>query len=242
MYPCRHLFAEVLTVKYKVRYLAAGDACVIVEFGHEISIDLHNRVRGLMQALQNQPMQGIVELVPAYCSLAVHYNPLMMDYQQIVTYLRRLAEKIADIPLPAPREMEMPVVYGGIYGPDLAYVARCLGLSETEVVSMHASARYLVYMLGFTPGFPYLGGMDARLAVPRLENPRVKIPAGSVGIAGGQTGIYPVESPGGWRIIGRTPLALYDAAAEDPVLLRAGDNLRFRPISPEKYEQMVRER
>lgn len=226
-------------MKGKVRCLPAGDACIIVEFGHEISKALYEKVRGLMLALQNKPVQGVIELVPAYCSLAVHYDPLLIEYQQILSLLHRLAEEIAHIALPAARRLEIPTVYGGEYGPDLSFVANYLGLSEAKVVSMHAAAEYLVYMLGFTPGFPYLGGMDARLAAPRLKNPRTKIPAGSVGIAGGQTGIYPVESPGGWRIIGRTPLALYDPAAENPVLLRAGDVLRFRPIGPEEYERIA---
>lgn len=208
---------------------------MIVEFGNEISMELHNKVRSLMLTLQEQPVQGIVELVPTYRSLAVYYNPLLLTFRQLQTQLNLMTENMEKKVLPAARVMEIPTVYGGNYGPDLDFAAGYLRLSAAEVISLHTSVDYPVYMLGFTPGFPYLGGMDERLAVPRLDQPRTNIPRGSVGIADKQTGIYPVDSPGGWRVIGRTPLALYDAAAADPVLLRAGDYLRFRAIDEEEY-------
>jgi KipI family sensor histidine kinase inhibitor len=191
-----------------------------------------------MFTLQERPIEGIVELVPTYRSLAIHYNPLIMTFRELQARLNLLMENTGTITLPAARLMEIPVIYGGDYGPDLAFVAGYLGRSSAEVVSLHTSVDYLVYMLGFTPGFPYLGGMDERLAVPRLDQPRMNIPRGSVGIAGKQTGIYPVNSPGGWRLIGRTPLKLYDPSRENPVLLRAGDYLRFRSIDEEEYGKL----
>lgn len=225
----------------KVRYLPAGDTCIMIEFGNEICVDLHKKVRSMMQVLQEQPVHGIIELVPAYCTLAVHYNPLIISFHQLQSQLAVLMEHTKSVALPSPLIIEIPTVYGGDCGPDLDFVAGYHGLSPAEVISIHTSVDYLVYMLGFTPGFPYLGGMDPRIAVPRLDNPRINIPAGSVGIAGKQTGIYPVDSPGGWQLIGRTPLALYDASRAQPVLLRAGDYLRFRPIYPEEYAQIRRQ-
>jgi KipI family sensor histidine kinase inhibitor len=137
--------------------------------------------------------------------------------------------------------IEIPTLYGGDSGPDLDYVASHNGLTPEEVVQIHASGTYRIYMLGFTPGFPYLGGMDERIATPRLETPRTKISGGSVGIAGAQTGIYPIDSPGGWQIIGRTPLALYDPQREEPILLQAGESIRFVPIDQETYDRLWQE-
>ena len=225
----------------QTRYVPAGDACLIIEFGKEINPELHYKVRRLMLALEAHSVPGIVELVPAYCSLAVHYDPLLTTFRQIYEQVKIVAESMEEYKLPATRFIDIPVVYGGDYGPDLEFVAGQRGMSTEEVISRHTSVDYLVYMLGFTPGFPYLGGLDERIAVPRLENPRMHIPAGSVGIAGKQTGIYPVDSPGGWRLIGRTPLVLFDAAAAEPVLLKPGDYLRFCSVSAEEYGEIRRQ-
>ncbi|HBS57816.1 MAG: 5-oxoprolinase subunit PxpB [Bacillota bacterium] len=225
----------------QARCVPAGDTCLIMEFGGEINPELHYRVRSLMLALEAHPVPGIVELVPAYCSLTVHYDPLLTTFRQITGQIKIVAETLGAHKLPAARLIDIPVVYGGDYGPDLEFVAGQRGMSTEEVIARHTSRDYLVYMLGFIPGFPYLGGLDERIAVPRLDKPRAHIPAGSVGIAGKQTGIYPLDSPGGWRLIGRTPLVLFDAAAAEPVLLRPGDHLRFRAVSPAEYEEIRRQ-
>ena len=146
---------------------------------------------------------------------------------------------LADAPVPAPRVVEIPTAYGGDFGPDLPFVASHNGLSEADVVSIHAGADYLVYMMGFSPGFPYLGGMSERIATPRLTTPRTVIPAGSVGIAQAQTGVYPVESPGGWQLIGRTPIPLFDASRHPPVIVEPGDSIRFVPIGADEYDAIA---
>jgi inhibitor of KinA len=158
-------------------------------------------------------------------------------YQIVTGRLERIIKEIAAAAAPPARTVDIPVCYGGEFGPDLAEVAARNGLSAEEVIRIHASAEYLVYMIGFAPGFPYLGGMSGRIAAPRRSTPRLAIPAGSVGIAGEQTGVYPLETPGGWQLIGRTPIALFLPVRSPPSLLRAGDKVRFRPISRMEYEQ-----
>jgi KipI family sensor histidine kinase inhibitor len=211
----------------KVEIRLAGDRALVVELGDEISPLVNARVRAFCDALEARRVPGIVELVPTYRSVAVHYRPEEIARIVLEGEILAAAERAGAIgPQPA-RLVEIPVIYDG---PDLDFVAAHAGLSVGEVVRIHSAAEYLVHMLGFTPGFPYLGGMDAKIATPRLEKPRVRIPAGSVGIAGAQTGVYPIDSPGGWRLIGRTPRKLYDPAREKPFLLDAGDRVRFVPI------------
>ena len=149
--------------------------------------------------------------------------------------MQELEDNLAVIELPKPSVYYLPVAYGGEFGPDLSFVSKHTGLTGEEVIKIHTGTDYLIYMLGFTPGFPYLGGMDSRLATPRLATPRTKIPAGSVGIAASQTGIYPVQSPGGWQLIGQTPVKLFEPTAQKPVLLNAGDYIRFFEVTPEEY-------
>lgn len=221
--------------------LNLGDQGILVRFGSEIDPAIHNRVRRLMLALEAEPCPGVVELVPSYAALAVYYDPLRVEPATLRRALRERLSRMEDLPLPPPRRIELPVCYGGPFGPDLAEVAAYHGMSEEEVVRLHSQPDYLVYMLGFSPGFPYLGGLPARLATPRRSSPRLRVPAGSVGIAGGQTGVYPTESPGGWQIIGRTPLRLYDPKAPEPFLLRPGDILRFRPIDEEQFRALAGE-
>jgi KipI family sensor histidine kinase inhibitor len=175
------------------------------------------------------PLFGLGEAVPGYSTLLVHYDPLVLNYAEVEARVR--ACLISDsVSLRQPRRVEIPVVYGGKEGPDLDFVVQHSGLSAEEVVRIHTSREYPVFLMGFTPGFPYLGGMDPAIAAPRLPTPRSRVPAGSVGIAGAQTGVYPLESPGGWRIIGRTPLRLFDPLRAEPFLLAPGDLVRFISI------------
>ncbi|WP_276496334.1 5-oxoprolinase subunit PxpB [Pontibacter litorisediminis] len=219
-----------------------GDSAVVLQFGEEINLKVHHRIRAVAQALEQQPFPGLVEFVPAFTTLTVYYDPWVLSqqakvdaYSEVVRQLEILVEQAA-VAAPAPaRTVEIPVVYGGAYGPDLQEVAAHSGLPEDEVIRIHSAGTYHVYMIGFAPGFPYLGGMDKRLASPRKANPRTSIPAGSVGIAGVQTGVYSISTPGGWQLIGRTPLQLFNPARQVPSLLLAGDKVRFVPITEAEY-------
>ena len=225
------------------RFLPAGDSAIAVEFGREIDLNINNQVAAMRTvieaAIDEGKLKGIVELVPTYGSLLVVYDQLDVGYAGLIEQLKILAEGLEGVEISDREVVEIPVVYGGEYGPDLGIVAQLNSLSEDEVIKRHSEAEYPIYMLGFVAGFPYLGGMDKSIAAPRKQTPRLKIPAGSVGIAGQQTGIYSVESPGGWQIIGRTPLKLYDADREKPILLRAGQSIRFKPITEAEYEAMT---
>ena len=226
-----------------IRVVPCGDGAVSVRFEEEISPAVHSRVMALDRALEGRPIPGTGERVPSYCALLITYDPMETDFETVRRRLLALdGEKTQSVGQPAGQSVgrsgktvELPVCYGGEFGPDLADVAKYAGLTEEEAVAIHAGGEYPVYLLGFTPGFPYLGGMDGRIATPRLATPRTKVAAGSVGIAGAQTGVYPVASPGGWRIIGRTPVKLYDPGRQQPFLLQAGQVLRFRPITEEEY-------
>ena len=201
------------------RLLPAGDSALVVEFGNEIAPEINARVRSLTAALEAESLAGVVELVPTYRSVLLHFNPLVVQPKVLEQQLLDLIDNLGDLELPAPDVAFVPVCYGGEFGPDLDHVCEHTGLGAEEVIRLHTATDYLIYMLGFTPGFSYLGGMDERLATPRLKTPRTHIPAGSTGIAGKQTGIYPIDSPGGWQLIGRTPLKLYDPFRDPPVLL-----------------------
>lgn len=218
-------------------YLVAGDCALVVEYGDRIDAAINERVRRLDRRLAGASIPGVIEAVPTYRSLMIIYDPGRIGLERLIEQIRALEDSAVSEPVPARAPVLIPTVYGGAYGPDLEFVARHNGLTEAEVVRMHSSADYTVYMIGFTPGFPYLGGMPESIATPRLATPRTSVPAGSVGIAGNQTGVYPVESPGGWRLIGRTALNLFDPARENPVLLRPGDPVRFAPITGEELER-----
>ncbi|MBO4290099.1 MAG: 5-oxoprolinase subunit PxpB [Lachnospiraceae bacterium] len=221
----------------EIRFLPAGDTAVVAEFGNEISESINRRVHAFAEALNAAPIPGIRELVPTYRSLMIHYDPRVIRYQPLLDALSALsAENDASAGGGISREvLVIPVLYGGEAGPDISNVAEKNGLTEEEVIALHSAPDYRIYMLGFTPGFTYLGGMDPRLETPRLTTPREKIPAGSVGIAGMQTGVYPIDSPGGWQLIGRTPVRFYDPDRAEPILPRAGLYIRFRPVSKEDY-------
>jgi KipI family sensor histidine kinase inhibitor len=208
-----------------------------VEFAPVIAPEVNRRVRALLAALDADPLPGVLDLVPAYRSLLIGYDPVALSHAALLERLRAL-EPALDLAAPASRVVTVPVAYGGDFGPDLADVAAHTGLSSEEVIARHAAGRYIVYFLGFAPGFPYLGGLDPALATPRLPQPRTSVPAGAVGIGGAQTGVYTLSTPGGWRIIGRTPVRPYDSAATEPFLLRAGDELRFRPIDAAEFAHL----
>jgi KipI family sensor histidine kinase inhibitor len=213
-------------------------------FGDTIDEATNDRVQAMDRALAAQPISGVTETLPAYCTLEVFYDPLIVGYDELcaallsrVTPESGLTETV-DADKKSPRTVVIPVCYGGDFGPDLGYVAEHAGLTADEVVALHCSVDYRIYMLGFLPGFPYLGGLDERLVTPRLTTPRTVIPAGSVGIGGAQTGIYPLASPGGWQLIGATPLRVYDPARNPAILYRAGDFIRFKPIDKSEYERL----
>ncbi len=205
----------------------ASDHSILVTFADEISLEAHRRVRVALYLLQRTPVPGVVNLHPAYASLLLTLDPPGPERRRIEEEVVRRLEAARTVALPEPALVEVPVRYGGESGPDLAEVAAACGLTPAEVVREHSRAEYVVYFLGFSPGFAYLGGLPPRIASPRRPTPRTRVPAGSVAIGGGQTGVYPLASPGGWQLIGRTPLALFDAGRTPAALLAAGDRVRF---------------
>jgi KipI family sensor histidine kinase inhibitor len=212
-----------------------SDRSLKVTLGREMSGQVHEQVRRLFLALQQSPLDGVINLHPAYASLLVDFDPLATDGEAVSAKLRALLDELPGAPAVAPRTVEIPVCYGGEFGPDLEDVAAHCGMSAQAVISRHSAGEYLVCFLGFSPGFPYLGGLDPALAVPRLAVPRANVPAGSVAIGGAQTGVYPIASPGGWRIIGRTPQRLFDADRPPYALLAMGDRIRFRSIPASEF-------
>ena len=215
----------------------AGDAAVLAVFGEEISPDLYARVRALAKAIESNPIPGLGELVLSYAALMVYFDPLALSFEQVKSLVMERVGQAVPTDVGESRLRELPTVFGGCYGIDLPDVARQLGLSESEVIRIFCDATYTVYMLGHTPGNPYMGGLPPRLAMPRLERPRERVPAGTVALAH-QATVYPLTSPGGWRWLGRTPIKLFDPSADPPNYLQAGDRVRFIPISEEEYLRM----
>ena len=219
----------------KIKYLVCGDRALLVEFGNQISPDIHNRIRRLLSCIDREGIPGVLEVLPTYRSILIYYDPIVTNISDLESSIENLNRTCVDEIVDHARIIEVPTVYGEDYGPDLKSVATHTGMSVEEVIEVHSGIEYLVYMIGFSPGFPYLGGMPERIAVPRLETPRTVIPAGSVGIAENQTGIYPKDGPGGWRIIGRTPLDLFQEKRNPPTLFAPGDYIRFIPITRGDY-------
>lgn len=216
-----------------------GDCAISIDFGQVIDPKINRHIRQTIERIQELKLDGITELVPTYCALLIQYDAMLYSYSDICNLMEPLLEpSVTNDANDRVTVIEIPTVYGGEFGPDLGFVASHNNLSEDEVVSIHSGTDYLVYMLGFIPGFTYLGGMDPRIATPRLSSPRTLIPAGSVGIAGEQTGTYPSDSPGGWQIIGRTPVTMYDMSKKQAALLSAGDYVRYVPIDEAEYNRI----
>ena len=223
-------------------FLPAGDSAVNVEFGRTIDPEINKKIRSLSDSLSRKPIRGVTECIPTFRSLLVCYDPLQTGGEALIKKLKKRIDKLDSAAGASKRVFKIPVCYGGEFGEDIAFVASHAGLTKQEVIDIHTSRDYLIFMLGFLPGFAYLGDMDKRLHTPRLSNPRTSIPAGSVGIGGEQTGIYPLASPGGWQLIGRTPVRPYDPEAEQPILYSAGDYIRFFSVDEQEYrriEQLV---
>jgi len=217
------------------QYFCAGDSHLIVEFGNTISIELNREVHTLAAGLNDLHLLGVNEVVPSYCSLMISYNPLLIGVGELIAVckgLERVSESSAQQEV---QIIEVPVCYGGEFGPDLEQVAAETNLTTDEVVALHTKQVYTVYMVGFLPGFPYLGSLNPRLALPRLKVPRTKVPAGSVAITELQTGVYPVCSPGGWRLLGRTPLKFFDPWSQPPALVAPGMRVSFRAVTEQEY-------
>lgn len=226
----------------KIRILTAGDSSLLIEFGKEICPETNRKISATVQLMREQHIEGVVDVIPAFCSLLINYDPRVISYKEIRKRMQALLKVDAKAGEQRKRVFEIPVCYGGEYGPDIDYVAQYNHLSVEEVIAIHTEPEYLVYMIGFCPGFPYLGGMDKRIATPRRDTPRVAIPACSIGIAGEQTGGYPLSTPGGWQIIGRTPMDMFSLKKEDdPSLLHAGDIVKFYAVSEEEFAALKEE-
>jgi KipI family sensor histidine kinase inhibitor len=221
-----------------MRFLNAGDSALVVEFGNEISESINREIKFVTDALDKAKLPGVEDLTPTYRSILVCFDPLVISAGDITAFVKGILKEASEGGAGGGEVIEIPVYYGGETGPDLDFISQHTGLSSEEVIRLHTSVEYLIYMIGFTPGFPYLGGMPRELTTPRLQKPRMLIPAGSVGIAAGQTGIYSVESPGGWQLLGRTPVKIFDSEREQPFLLSAGGYLKFVSISKEEYDEI----
>jgi len=210
------------------RYQPLGDSALNIPFGDQIDPEINQRVHAFADLIQHEPLNGIGECVPTYCSLLVHYDPLQLSYQEIIEWLKAKSEITNyQLPVPSSRLIEIPTRYDG---EDLEFVTQHNHLSIEEVIRIHSETEYRVYMMGFTPGFAYMGKLDSKIVTPRLDSPRQLVKAGSVGIAGEQAGIYPIDSPGGWRLIGRTEVKLFDLDRDPPFLFAPNDRVKFVPV------------
>jgi len=216
-----------------------GDRGLLLEFGDEIRREINEKVRRMALAIQAETIEGIIETVPTYRSLLIIYNPIILPVTELKKRLERLETGLQQTPLSEPKLKQIPVVYGGIYGPDLEGVANYHQISPKEVIRLHCSKSYLIYMIGFMPGYPYMGELPEALVTPRLKTPRLLVPKGSVAIAQRQTGIYSMESPGGWQVLGRTPVEMFDPEKDPPALLQMGDSVQFYPISEKEFKEWL---
>lgn len=223
----------------KIKILAEGDSSLLIVFGNEISPKLNAKVSAMVRLLRSTRIEGVIGMIPSYCAILINYNPSIISYSEIhqrVQKLLKMGETAGEIM--QKKIFEIPVCYGGEFGPDIENIAANANMSVEEVIKIHSSKDYLIYMIGFLPGFCYLGGLDERIHTPRLTTPRLKIKEGSVGIGGSSTGIYPMESPGGWQLMGLTPVKTYDPNRETPILLEAGNYIRFIPIDEAEYTRI----
>jgi KipI family sensor histidine kinase inhibitor len=221
----------------KMQFLNMGDRGLLLEFGDEIAEEINEKVRRMALAIRSEAVPGIAEIVPTYRSLLVLYDPMNLSVIDLKKKLESIEGGLQQSPFPEPRLTRIPVVYGGKHGPDLDSVAEYHRSMPDEIVRLHCSRTYLIYLIGFMPGFPYMGELPEELVTPRLKTPRLSVPAGSVAIAQKQTGIYPMDSPGGWQIIGRTPVKMFDPAKDPPACLRMGDRVQFYPINEKEFEE-----
>jgi KipI family sensor histidine kinase inhibitor len=239
--------------KTQLRFQVASDQSLFVYFDlpskkgsaegppsqKQITLEAHEQVRRLLRLLELEPIAGVRNLHPAYGSLLIKFDALKLQHEELENLLRTYVERMRSVALPEPRLVEIPVCYGGEYGPDLNEVAELHQMTVEQAIELHSSATYLVYFLGFAPGFAYLGDVAQQLATPRLPSPRKSVPAGSVGIAGRQTGVYPIATPGGWRLVGRTPVKMFQPDRAQMSLLALGDRVRFVPISPQQFAKLA---
>lgn len=214
-----------------------SEQALVIETGSIITKESEHAVRKLSSLLESQAPDWLIEFIPAFTTVTIFYDPCRLKQAEVEQELRLMLAHLDEVKAPAPRHIEIPVCYGGTFGPDLSFVAEHNGLTQDEVIEIHTSGIYSVHMIGFAPGFPFIGGMSEKIAAPRRKSPRLRIPERSVGIAGMQTGVYPIETPGGWQLIGRTPLRLFLPDEDIPSLLRAGDEIRFTQIDEAKYRE-----
>jgi KipI family sensor histidine kinase inhibitor len=229
-----------VTTTRDFRIVPSGDSAIVVELEARVDPEVNARAIRLADAVQAAAIAGVRDVVPTYRSVAVFFDPLRTDYRGLVAWLEGQADQLAEAPIDQRPSISIPVCYVGELGPDLAAVAAFANMSPQDVITIHSSATYRVFMLGFMPGFAYMGALDPRIAMPRRATPRVRVPCGAVGIAGLQTGIYPAETPGGWQLIGRTPLKPFDVTRPAPFLFQPGDAVRFVPIERDEYERVIR--
>lgn len=217
------------------QFRISGDRNILAVYGSAVDPAINEKVRQMTILIADQAHPGIKEVVGSYCTLSLQYDPLQLDFEEIRAWLEDLEKMLGKVVVAEARVIDIPVCYGGIYGPDLDFVAKHNGINIEEAVALHSGVPYRIYAIGFAPGFCYLGGLNESLHTPRLQSPRQKVAAGSVGIAGGQTGVYPLDSPGGWQLIGRTPLRLFAPERENPLLYAPGDAIRFCPVAEEEF-------
>ena len=230
-----------------------GDSAIVITFGNEMNVDIHKKIKIFMNMLEEEPFIGFIECVPAFTNLTVYYDSLKIyneqkkkskdevvsPYEVVRTIIEKKLKHVKKDKDLAQRTVTIPVCYGGEFGPDLEHVARVNHLTTDEVIHIHSNGEYLAYMIGFAPGFPFLGGLSEKIATPRRPSPRMSIPKGAVGIAGMQTGVYPISTPGGWQLIGQTPSKLFLPNESPPTLLQAGDKVKFIPITSIEYKEMA---
>jgi inhibitor of KinA len=216
-------------MSFKPKIVPLGDSSLLVQLGDEIDLAVNQKVHALAELVNISSLEGIIETVPAYSTLLVHYDSLVLSFTQVKNHVLAKLSQLNETMSRKPSQIEVPVRYGSEYGPDLEFVASHCNLRSEEVIRIHSERIYTVFMMGFTPGYPYMGKLNDAIITPRMETPRTRVPAGAVAIAGSQTGIYPIDSPGGWRLIGHTSLKLFDPVSASPFLFSPGDQVRFIP-------------